>query len=89
MKTKEFLSITQVAKLLGLSRQAVHNKIKSGEIKAIKIGHTFGISRKEVKKIVGDVVGHSLSEKEKKELDKIIDRTIKEYGEVLRLLGKE
>lgn len=86
---KQYLSVTQVAKLLGMSRQAVHKKIKNGEIKAIKIGHTFGISKEEVRKIIGDIVGHALSEDEKRKIDLIIDKTVKEYGEVLKWLGNE
>ncbi len=86
---KQYLSVTQVANLLGMSRQAVHKKIKNGEIKTIKIGHAFGISRDEVKRIVGDIYGHMLSEDEKNKIDSIIDKTIKEYGDVLKWLGNE
>ncbi|HEY4481024.1 MAG: hypothetical protein UV39_C0033G0005 [Candidatus Azambacteria bacterium GW2011_GWA2_42_62] len=31
----------------------------------------------------------ALSEKQKREIEKSVKRTIKEYGETLRLLGKE
>ena len=89
LEKKQYLSITQVANLLRISRQAVHKKIKKGEIKAIKIGRILGIPREEVKKIVGDITGHVLSEDEKRKIDKIIDKTIKEYGEVLKWLGNE
>ncbi|MFH1664854.1 MAG: excisionase family DNA-binding protein [Candidatus Omnitrophota bacterium] len=84
---KQYLSVTEAANLLGISRQTVHNKIKNGEIKATKIGRVFAISREEFKKIVGDITGHFLSEDEKHKLDEIIDKTVEEYGEVLKWLG--
>lgn len=35
------------------------------------------------------ILEKSLSKRDKKELDKAIEKTLKEYGETLRLLGKE
>lgn len=84
---QQYLSVTEAANLLGVSRQTIHNKIKSGEIKAEKIGRVCAISRQEFEKIVGDITGRPLNENEKRKLDKIIDKTIKEYGEVLKWLG--
>lgn len=37
LKTKEFLSVRDVSKLLGCSRQCVYNLIKSGKLKATNI----------------------------------------------------
>ena len=89
MTKKEYLSITEVAKLLGLSRTAIHNKVKSGEIKATRIGNAYAVPESEVKRLVGDIVGHPLSDKEKRKIDEIVQKTVKEYGEVLKMLGKE
>ncbi len=89
MTQKDFLSITEVAKLLNLSRTTIHNKIKSGEIKAIRVGHNFAVSTEEVKRIAGDIVGHPLTEEEKQKIDKVVRKTVDEYGEVLKKLGKE
>lgn len=83
---KKFLSTTELAQLLGISRQAVFKKIKSGEIKAKKIGRNFIIDKE--KKLAG-VLGSILTEKQKKEIEKSVDRTISEYGETLKLLGQE
>ncbi len=38
---KEYLSTSELAKLLGVSRIAVFKKIKSGKIKAFKIGRNY------------------------------------------------
>ena len=37
VKDKEYLSFAQAGKLLGLSRQAVYNMVKAGNLKASKI----------------------------------------------------
>ncbi len=81
----EFLSTSQVAKILNVSRIAVFKKIKNGEIKAEKIGRNYVIQKDEVSKALGLVIG----EKTKKEIDEIIKKGIKDYGEVFKKLGKE
>ncbi len=80
-----FLSIAELAKILGMSRIAVYKKVKKGQIKAIKIGRSYAIPRS----VLDNILGHTLSEKEKKEIQKAVKKTVKEYGEVLRLLGKD
>ena len=42
---KDFLTTTEVSKVLGISRIAVFKKIKSGEIKAQKNGRNYIIHR--------------------------------------------
>lgn len=85
MADKEFLSTTELAEILGISRVAVFKKIKKGEIKATKVGRNYIIAKKDL----GGVLGETLSEQSKKELTRAVRKTIKEYGETLRLLGKE
>lgn len=82
---KNLLSTTGVAKLLGISRVAVFKKIKSGQIKATKAGRSFVIDKNELPEILGTV----LTERARREIDASVDKTIKEYGETLKLLGKE
>lgn len=84
LENRKFLSTTQLADLLGISRVAVFNKIKKGEIKAIKVGRNFVIDAEDF----SDILKKSLSKKSKKEIDKAIHKLVKEYGETLRLLGK-
>jgi excisionase family DNA binding protein len=85
MDKKELLSTAEVAKILGISRVAVFNKIKNGDIKAEKIGRNFVIRKSDI----SDMLVGVLSKDKKKKIDKAIARTINEYGETLRLLGKE
>jgi len=85
MEQKKFLSTNELAKMLGISRVAVFKKIKKGEIKAIKIGRNFIINKNDL----GGILGNALNLKQKTEIDNAVMKTIKEYGETLKLLGKE
>jgi excisionase family DNA binding protein len=85
MEKNEFMTIPQLAKILGISRIAVYNKVKTGEIKAIRIGRNYAIN---VKDIV-DIIGQELSKKDKEEIDKAVTKVVAKYGEVLKLLGRE
>jgi len=82
---KKFFTTNEVAFLLGISRQAVFKKIKVGKIKAQKIGRSFLIDKKDLPDILGEV----LTEDKKREIEKAVKKTINEYGETLKLLGKE
>lgn len=82
---KQSFSTAELAKILGISRVAVFKKIKSGEIKAKKVGRNFAIERREL----AEILGTALSEEKKREIEKSVKKTIKEYGETLKLLGKE
>ncbi|BCL38962.1 helix-turn-helix domain-containing protein [Nostoc sp. MS1] len=44
----ELLSVAQAAKLLGVSRQRVHDLIKNGQILACKLGRYYYIEHAEV-----------------------------------------
>jgi len=83
--TKELLSTTEAAKILGISRVAVFKKIKSGDIPARKVGRSFVIEKKNLPNVLGAV----LYENERREIEKSVRRTVKEYGQTLKLLGKE
>jgi len=85
MKKSEFITIPQLAKILGLSRIAVYKKVRKGQIKAVRIGRTFAIDQKYVLKILGKDLG----QEDKRQIDDAIRKTIKEYGQTLKLLGSE
>lgn len=144
MKENEYITIPQLAKILGLSRIAVYKKVKKGEIEAIRIGRNFAIPFNEVEKIkdkLYNVCYYSETEKleaskgaclirddfacrlckkydrlhihhidgnrknnrlnnlvalcshchnyiHKTNLDKAIDKVFREYGEVIKKLGR-
>ena len=74
-----------MAKVLGISRIAVFKKIKSGRIKARKVGRNFMIRREDLP----EVLGTSLGKNDKEIIERVVRKTVKEYGQTLRLLGKE
>ena len=80
---KEAYSVTEVAKLMGISRTHVLRKIESGEIAATKVGNTYIINK-------GDLPGiyRHITDKDKKEVETAVNRTLSEYEEVIRKLGK-
>ena len=90
MKNKEnniFFSTIEVAKLLHVSRIAVFQKIKQGLIKAEKIGKNYAIPREEIEHLLE--TNKNLTEKDKKEINNAVRRAIDEYGQAIRMLGKE
>lgn len=88
-KTKEFISVAELAKLLGVSRIAVFNKIKKGQIPAEKIGRSYIISMQHVNELISGLNNETLTDQKKEELKEAVERVVKEYGETLKLLGKE
>ena len=85
MKNQKYFTVTELAKILGISRVAVFKKIKSGEIKAEKIGHMFVIPKNEFEVILGK----TLSKEQKRIIDEGVKKTIKDYSKTLQLLGNE
>ena len=85
MQNKRFFSTSEIAKLMGISRVAVFKKIKKGEIKAEKIGRNFVIDKNDLK----NVFITSFKKDLKKEIEAAVKKTVAEYGETLKLLGKE
>ncbi len=55
MESKEFFTTSELAKKLGISRIAVFKKIKSGKIRAQKMGRNFVIYKKDVETFSDDL----------------------------------
>ncbi len=85
MKKGEYLTIPQLAKILGISRVAVYRKVKKGQIKAVKIGRTYAVPQKQI----AAILGKTLRQQDKKEIDYAVKKIVKEYGQTLKLLGSE
>lgn len=82
---KEYLSTSELAHLLGVSRIAVFKKIQSGKIKAFKIGRNYVVPMQEF----WTAIGTFISPEKKKEMDEVVKKAVKEYGDALRRLGSE
>lgn len=85
MENKELMTTVELAKILGISRIAVFKRIKRGQIKAIKVGRNFVIPKDSLSEILGKI----LSKKNKRDIEAAVKKTVKEYGQTLKLLGKE
>ncbi len=84
-----YISIAELAKMLGISRVAVFKKIKKGQIPAEKIGRAYAISMEHVNDIVQHGRSKVLTEEKKEEIKMAVQKVIRDYGETLKLLGKE
>lgn len=82
---KRFLSTGELAKLLGISRVAVYKKIKKGKIDAFKVGNRYVISRR----ALDNLLGKNLTTKQKRIVESAVKKVVSDYGETLRLLGRE
>lgn len=78
------ISTSEAAKILGISRIAVFQKIKAGKIKAEKVGRNYVIDKVI---LIGEL--EAPDEERKKEITNVVSDVLKDYGEVIRRLGKE
>lgn len=82
---KKYVTIPELAKLLGVSRTAAYKRVKKGEIPSIKAGKMYLISSPDVQRILGK----RLTRKDKEQVEKAVQKTVREFGDVLKWLSKE
>jgi excisionase family DNA binding protein len=80
---EKYFSVSELAKILGISRVAVFKKIKKEEIKAERFGRFWLIKDEELK----NILGKTLTPAQKRFIENAVAKTVNEYGETLRLLG--
>lgn len=83
MSKSNYYTTTELAELLGVSRVTVFNMIKDGRIEAEKVGRNYIIPADSL-----GIYGEPTADR-KKEISKAVKKTIKEYGETLKLLADE
>ena len=81
----KYITIPQLAKMMGVSRTTVYRRVKSGEIQATKVGHDYIVDDKEIQRLLSQ----DITEADKTRIDKAVKKTVEEYGDVLKWLGKE
>lgn len=86
---KTFYSTQELADLLKVSRITIFNKIKSGRISAQKIGRNYLIPVSSVASLLESSENEVLTDKSKAEIAEAVEKVVKEYGQALKLLGKE
>ena len=85
MVKNKYINIPELARLLGISRVAVYQRVKKGQIPAIKVGRIYMIPAGQV----ADILSRKLSDKEKLQIDEAVRKVVREYGELLKMLGRE
>ena len=85
MAEEKYITVPRLAELLGVSRITIYKRVKKGQIPATKVGKTYIITDQTVKRILGK----KLTDEGKAKIDAAVHRTVQEYGEVLKKLGKE
>jgi excisionase family DNA binding protein len=83
MQDKRYISTSEAAEILGISRIAVFDRIKRGKIPAKKAGRNFIIEKNQIVKSKDT----ELTDKEKEVINKAVDRTLKDYSETLKQLA--
>lgn len=79
-----YISTSEAAKLLGISRVAVFKRIKKGEIEAMKIGRNYIIDKRSLGPVYQDMTPAS-----EVKIDEGVERFVKEHKDVLKKLGRE
>ena len=85
MANEKYITIPELAKLLGVSRIAIYNRVKKGQIPATRIGRTYVITDQ----TIANILGKEVTRTGKQRIDAVVRKTVQEYGEVLKMLGKE
>lgn len=81
-KKEKILSVVEVARMMGISRTQVLRKINKGEIQAQRVGRAYIIPASGLTGIY-----RPLSDQDKKDVETAVEKTLKEYGEVIRKLA--
>jgi len=82
---KEYYSTIEAANIFRVSRKTVFQWIKTGKMKATKVGRNFIVPHSSIV----EKLGKTLGTEKKIEIEKSIDRAIKDYEQTFRQLGKE
>lgn len=82
---KKYYSTIEVGKILNISRVAVLKRIKSGKLKAERVGKNFIVSNETILEALGKTIG-----KEKKDkIEHAVKKAMEQYKTTFELLGKE
>jgi excisionase family DNA binding protein len=84
METVEYITLPQLAELLGISRIAVFKKVKKNQIKAIRIGKNYAIEKSQV----NSILGKELNSEDKLLINNVLNRLIQEQRELFKLLAQ-
>ena len=81
----KYITIPQLAKMLNVSRVTAFRWVKSGKIKATKVGGTWIVDDPDIL----STLSGELTEAQKKEIAEAVGKAVEQYGELFRLLSKQ
>jgi excisionase family DNA binding protein len=84
MGAKKYYTVTEAAKLLGVTRQAIHKRIKKGDLSHLRMGNQYLIPAKTF-----NYITKRSSRSKMLLVDKAVAKTVKEYSETLKLMAAE
>ena len=85
MATKKYITIPELARRLGVSRITIYKRVKKGQIPATRVGRIYVITDRTIRAILG----RRITARQRKLIDTAVLRVVREYGEVLKRLGRE
>jgi excisionase family DNA binding protein len=83
MLRNDYYTTSELAGMLGVSRVTVFNMIKDGRLHAERVGKNYLVP----KTALG--INADTTEDRKQKISDAVKKTIKEYGEALKLLANE
>lgn len=84
MQQDKYVSTIEAAAITGLDRVQVFRLIKKGVIPAEKVGRNYIIKKTDLGLLSGEP-----NTKDKKLIDRTVDRVFAEHGTVIKKLGEE
>jgi len=85
---KEYISTTEAAKILKISRIAVFYKIRDGLLPAQRFGRNYLIKPDDITRyLVAKQKKARMTLAQRKEIDTAVQKVIDEYGETIKALG--
>jgi len=82
---KDYFTVKEFADLTSVSRVTIFKKIKSGQIKAEKVGRNFIIYKKDL----SGMFDNALTQEDKDDIKSGVAKVLQDYGDTIRMLGKE
>jgi excisionase family DNA binding protein len=80
------MTLPQLAKALGVSRITVYNRVKSGKIRARKVGRNFIVPGRTVERLLGR---GRITPAREQWITAIVRKAVEQYGEVFKALSHE
>ncbi len=77
-----YLSTTEVASIIGISRVAVFQRIRRGEIQAFKVGRNYIVDRRSLGPVFQEA-----SQEQIQWIEEAVTRVVDTYSELMKGLG--